>query len=206
MTPAMTTFGIWVGAILTLFVYSFLYKDNPLFRIAEHLYIGSAAGYYFVLQIDNQLRPTVMTRIIEQGMYIRILPILLGLLIYTRFFRSISWLARYTISFQVGVAAGIIITRDFRSLFINQLIATMNPVSGSAAGLENLLVMVCVAATFMYFFFTIEHKGAVGLTAKFGRLTMMVALGAAFGNTVMARVSLFLGRLQFLLGDWLNML
>jgi hypothetical protein len=34
----------------------------------------------------------------------------------------------------------------------------------------------------------------------------MVAFGAAFGYTVMARISLLIGRMQFLLGDWLHLM
>ena len=33
----------------------------------------------------------------------------------------------------------------------------------------------------------------------------MISFGASFGYTVMARVSLLLGRFQFLLGDWLHL-
>ena len=33
---------------------------------------------------------------------------------------------------------------------------------------------------------------------------MMVAFGAMFGNTVMARISLFIGRMRFLLADWIG--
>ena len=36
--------GIWVGALLTLFVFSFLYKDNPFYKFAEHLFVGVSAG------------------------------------------------------------------------------------------------------------------------------------------------------------------
>jgi hypothetical protein len=37
-------------------------------------------------------------------------------------------------------------------------------------------------------------------------MIMMIAFGSAFGNTVMGRLSLFIGRLQYLLGDWLGIL
>ena len=42
-----TGFGVIVGAGLTLLIYSFLYKDNPLFKFAEHIYVGVAAAYIF---------------------------------------------------------------------------------------------------------------------------------------------------------------
>ena len=41
--------GAWVAAGLTLFIYSFLYKDNPLFKLGEHLYVGISVGYAVVL-------------------------------------------------------------------------------------------------------------------------------------------------------------
>jgi hypothetical protein len=34
----------------------------------------------------------------------------------------------------------------------------------------------------------------------------MLTFGAIFANTIMARVSLLVGRINFLLGDWLNLL
>ena len=38
-------FGVWCAALLTLFIFSFLYKDNPFYKFAEHLFVGVSAGY-----------------------------------------------------------------------------------------------------------------------------------------------------------------
>ena len=72
-----------------------------------------------------------------------------------------------------------------------------------ALGTRNVLLVMGVICSLIYFFFTVEHKGVTGYAARAGRWVMMLALGAAFGSTVMARVSLFLGRVQFLLTEWL---
>ena len=32
-----------VAALVTLAIFSFLYKDNPVYKFAEHLYVGVAA-------------------------------------------------------------------------------------------------------------------------------------------------------------------
>src|SRR5262249_23188398 len=51
--------GVWVGALLTLFIFSFLFRDNPLYKFAEHLFVGVSAGYNIVLNywtvIDSNL-------------------------------------------------------------------------------------------------------------------------------------------------------
>ena len=37
--------GTLVAAILTFMVWSYLLGDNPAFRIAEHLFVGTAIGF-----------------------------------------------------------------------------------------------------------------------------------------------------------------
>ncbi len=51
------TFGLWLAALLTLAILSFLYKDNPLYRFAEHLFVGVSAAYIMVLAFwDNVIK------------------------------------------------------------------------------------------------------------------------------------------------------
>ena len=49
-------FGIILGAGLTLAIYSFLYKDNPAFKIAENLYVGVSLGYTIIITWFNFLK------------------------------------------------------------------------------------------------------------------------------------------------------
>jgi hypothetical protein len=36
--------GFWLGIFLTLCILSFLYKDNPFYKLGEHLFIGTSLG------------------------------------------------------------------------------------------------------------------------------------------------------------------
>ncbi len=58
----------------------------------------------------------------------------------------------------------------------------------------------------IYFFFSLEHKGVIGGVSKIGVWFLMIAFGASFGFTVMARMSLLIGRIQFLIRDWLGII
>src|SRR5262249_56192770 len=51
--------SIWLAALLTLFVFSFLYRDNPLYKFAEHLFVGVSAGYYIVLNFWTVIVPNL---------------------------------------------------------------------------------------------------------------------------------------------------
>jgi hypothetical protein len=57
----------------------------------------------------------------------------------------------------------------------------------------------------VYFFFSLEHKGVVGKTARVGVWFLMITFGAAFGFTVMGRITLLVGRFDFLFNDWLGL-
>jgi hypothetical protein len=60
-------------------------------------------------------------------------------------------------------------------------------------------------STLIYFYFSKPHKGVLGGIATLGIWFIMVSFGAHFGYTVMARVSLLIGRVQFLVITWLGL-
>ena len=203
-----STLQMWMIALFTLAVFSVLYKDNPFYRLVEHLYIGTAIGYSVMLAWFQYGKPT-FDSILFKGKPLYIIPTIIGLLIYCRYFKPIAWLARYSLTFTLGYSAGYVISKDFRPLFITQLTATVKPLwdsAGIGGTLNNLVLVVGVVGTLTYFLFTQKRTGIIGAGATVGKWTMMLAFGSAFGNTVMARMSLLLGRVQFLLGDWLHVI
>ena len=71
------------------------------------------------------------------------------------------------------------------------------------AMLSNFILVSGVICTLIYFFFSKEHKGAFGVASRYGIWILMVAFGAAFGYTVMARISILIGRMTDL-GIWIT--
>ena len=67
-------------------------------------------------------------------------------------------------------------------------------------------MLIGVISTLTYFFFSVEHRGAIGGVSKIGIVFLMIGFGSAFGNTVMGRVSLLIQRIDFLLNGWLGAL
>ncbi|MCU0607070.1 MAG: hypothetical protein MUF78_06550, partial [Candidatus Edwardsbacteria bacterium] len=76
-----------------------------------------------------------------------------------------------------------------------------DPFGGLVVG---IVVLVGVLCTISYFYFSREQKGALKVSANVGIWFVMIGFGASFGYTVMARVSLLIGRLQFLFTDWIH--
>ena len=203
---------IWIGAILSLAIFSFLYKENPFYRIAEHIFIGVANGYLVTFYWHNILVP-VLFRPLFAGRLILILSFTIGILYFTRFIPKVSWLVRIPIGIYIGYYTGAYIPAVIQASIIKQIQGTTLSAANFAswhAGpwgiLWSIIVLVGVLCTLSYFYFSKEHKGILGVTSRIGIVFVMIGFGAAFGYTVMARVSLLIGKFQFLLGDWLGII
>jgi hypothetical protein len=197
--------GAWVATGLSLFMYSFLYKDNPFFKLGEHIYVGVSVGYGLVITYYEVMVKKLYVPMVQQGNWWLVIPLLLGLLVLARFIPAIAWLSRISFAFIVGFGSGTAIPRQISSFILQQVQGTLKPlvVSGGPgftfAGLDTLLILVGVVSVLFYFFFSIEHTGVVRQVARIGIYFLMVSFGAAFGYTVMARMSLLIGRFDELI-------
>lgn len=210
----LTFIGTTIGAILTLCVYSFLYKDNPFYRFAEHLVVGVSVGYGVVISVERIFIPYVWRPIFQYHNYMLLIPCIIGVLWWTRFSREYNWLSRYPIAFTMGIGSGLAVPLTMQTTILVQLRYTMqdlivNTPQGGVdiyGSINAILIFVGVISVLLYFYFSKEHTGAYGKFANMGIWFLMVSFGASFGYTVMARISLLIGRLQFLFGDWLKII
>jgi len=208
-------FWMTCAAFLTLSIFSFLYRDNPFYRFAEHLIVGVSAGYWIAILYHTSLTDLWIEPLgasiaafgAPQGTFlgkiwmliVNIAPGALGILMFSRFFEKTSWISRWPIAFTVGIGSGLALTASFQGYLLPQVSDTLRPLVNA----NNIVVFVGVIATLFYFYFSKEHKGALGTVSRVGIVFIMVAFGASFGYTVMARISLLIGRFYFLLHDWL---
>ena len=193
-------FALLPTAFFTLAIFSFLYKDNPMFKLAEHVFAGLSAGYYFGLIYHSVIRQQVWVPLTQDGRWSVIIPGALGLLMFARFFPRIGWTTRLPLAFVIGSTAGIMFIQQLHGMVLPQVGRTVLPLDS----VRNILIIAGVLTTLIYFYFSKPHTGPLGWVASAGIGFIMIAFGAHFGYTVMARVSLLIGRVQFLLVDWLG--
>lgn len=205
-------FGIIFAAGLTLALYSFLYQDNPLFKSAEHIFVGVSAAYstaqiwYLVLLTDVVTPVFNLDKNLDRGYdWILIFPTILGIFMLMRFNQKLEWLSRISFAFVVGLGAGFSIPRSISSFILAQIEPSLRPLTLSIEGFNLLLILIGVITVLIYFLFSIEHSGLIGKASKVGIWFMMISFGASFGYTIMARLSLLIGRVEFLLEDWMNL-
>lgn len=206
--PLWDTIGIWLGAFLTLCIFSFLYKDNPFYKLAEHIFVGISAGYWASLEWHNVFLPNLWRPLTQEGKLLLLVPFVFGILLFSRFTKRFSWFSRWPMALIIGIYAGITIVGYGSGDLILQIHANLLPLwtDNWMTSINNILLTVGVITGLIYFFFSKEHKGALGAGAKVGVWFLMISFGASFGYTVMSRMSLLIGRVYFLLGNWLHII
>jgi len=227
------TIGLWLAAFLTLAIFSFMYRDNPAYRFAEAAIIGVSAAYWMTIGFWDTIVPKLLGSIATDFVRGNILPSLveqssvqviamwvalaLGLMLLMRLSSKGAWISMWPLAFIIGVTAGLKIVSHVESDLLAQSVATFKPLAALERGadgaiavaptvwmsLRNVLIVVGVLCCLTYFFFSVEHKGLVGRSARVGVWYLMITFGAAFGFTVMGRVALLAARVEFLFDDWL---
>ena len=218
-TSLLDITGTLVAAILTLFVFSYLLGDNVLYRFAEHLFVGVAVGYAMVVAFHTVLSSKLMMPMIEamtDGNWGRVLllgiSLIMGLLLLTKPFKTISWLGSLSVAFLVGVGAALAIGGAMLGTLLPQVDATAN-VSyyvtryGSVLGwLSGAVVLIGTIGVLIHFHFGSGEEGSVarlraGLVRTWGglgRWFILIAFAAIMATTFMSRLSFLAGRIQFL--------
>jgi len=192
---------MYVAAILTLMIWSYLHKESILFRFAEYTFIGIASGHLFVMTVIR-LRDSVLVPLVSKSQYLLVLPVVLGIMLYARYYKQTEWLSRWPLAILVGVGTGLATRGMIDAQFVTQILATVTPkdlVNGT-------IIALLTACSLAFFFFTREQRGLFGKLTRAGRLTMMVAMGASFGTLATTRLTLCVDRIKFLVSVLMKIL
>ncbi len=239
-----TDWLVWWSALLSLGIYSFLYRDNVLYKYIEHLFLGVSAGFWFTrtfwdvlynkvwvtfrdyfttkyvssilpighleisLPIVKGSHPIVLlSRITFFDLMVTVIATLFGLLILTRLVPKIAWISRIPLAFIVGLTASITIYTSIQSDILPQIGHTLLPLIEPNIGsmISSVILIIGVLTGLLYFYFSVEQKGALIPLTRLGIMFLMITFGASFGYSVMARVSLVVNTFQFLISDWLGL-
>ncbi|MCP4706952.1 MAG: hypothetical protein GY865_20315 [candidate division Zixibacteria bacterium] len=209
--------GIWLGAFLTLGIISFLYGDNPWYKLSEAIFVGASAGYWFITLFWDNIYGKFYVGVTENHEYMLLVGGVLGFLMLMRLISKIGWISRWPLAFVVGAIAGFYLINYFSSNVMRQVESTILPLFATGYGndifsasfgevISNIVIAGGTFTGLVYFFFSKEHKGVFGGTAKVGIWVIMITFGASFGYTVMSRMSLLIGRMDFIFGDWLGLI
>jgi hypothetical protein len=226
VSVARTT-GLWLAAFFTLACYSYLYKDNPAYKLTESIIVGVSAGYWLTASFWDVIVGKALARLMPDQIrawalpnldpvdpdFLTLVPLILGALLFARLVPGGAWLARWPLALIVGTTAGLKLVLYLDGDFVSQIRNTILPLvvfNDSAFDLDgsarNILLVTSVLCCLTYFYFSVEHRGAVGRVSRCGIWVLMITFGSSFAFTVMGRITLLTMRLEFLFRDWLGLL
>jgi len=193
--------GQLVGAFMMICVFSLLYKENPLSRVAEHALIGVAAGYTFVTNFWFIINTGVKGIFNGNPQYI--IALILGALLFANLSKRWSWLSRYGLALITGTGVALAISRVVLTDILNQVAVVVEPFLSLSSPFEifnSVLMLAITVSVLSYFLFTAKARPEqIGVVNKFGRYAMMVSFGVAYGTTSTYRINMAIGRLDALL-------
>jgi len=210
--------GLWVAALLTLAVLSYVFGSNPFFRFAEYLFVGVAAGYAAGLAWNSALKPRLALVLGDPvtfwyyGVFF-----ILGILLLFRGIRSLSVLGNLPLGMLFGVGAALAIGGALTGSLVPQVGATVSIARQARNGswtvvLDAVLLVLGTIAVLSAFHFTTGSQSGLsqvgqGLVRVFGRVghqVMMIAFGALLAGAIISFYTVLKSRVDFLIYDWIG--
>ena len=124
--------GRWAAALLTVAIFSFLFSDNPFFKLAEHVFIGVGTGYQIARYFNDSIYDKAYKPLFDPPAgtapdWWVIIPAILGALTLLKLIPSLSFWSRWPIAFVAGVTMGLAIITNLQSNVVTQVEATIKP-------------------------------------------------------------------------------
>ena len=181
-------------------VWSYLYKENIFSKTATTITIAISTVHAFQYNFSNASKMAIDPLL--SGDVIYIIPIILGLLLYTRLSTKYSWLASYSYSVSLGLGTGATLSTLFSSNVAQLIVNTAEKPflgTGIVDQLSGLLLFVGTLLAITYWIFTKEATGIFGMGVRIGRWFLMISIGLLYAEDVVWSQSLFVAAMEMVL-------
>jgi hypothetical protein len=209
---------IWtiVGFVLTLMVFSYIFGDNFLFRLATYLFIGVSAGFVVLTLVTQVFIPKLfnplMTGTLDQRI-IALVPLILGGLLLTKLSPRLARMGNISMAYLIGVSAAVMIGGLVMGSLLPQVIATVNLFDLKSAAIKSdpvlqlvdaVFILVGTISTLMYFYFGArvrpnlppQRSRLVAIFAQIGQVFIGITLGALFAGVYSAALAALIERVS----------
>src|SRR3989339_118991 len=116
---------VWAAALCTISIFSYLWKENPLYRVLEHIFVGLSVGYGICITWYQVLLPKFWAPLIEEKQFTLLIPAAMAILMLFRFSQKHGWLSFWPLAFLIGFS-GYSIPAIIDTSLLKQLQATIN--------------------------------------------------------------------------------
>jgi hypothetical protein len=207
--------------VITIFILSYLFGDNILFRIAVYVFVGAATGYVAAVAWNEVLYPNLVQPIwsgavfADPGQAVWIaLPLLGSFLLLFKVSPRLSHVGQLPMAYLVGVGAAVTIGGAVLGTLLPQVRATFDGFDLRSAGtsgvdtaitlFNGVLVLLGVIGTLVYFHFgatqkadgSVRRNPVVNVLAWIGRIYIAITFGVLFAGVYMAALTALIERMD----------
>lgn len=203
--------GLLIGSLLTIFVYSYVVRDNLMYRLAVHVLVGVSAGFAGVIAIRDVILPVIRSATsTETGLafLIWLVPLILGITLLLKLIPRFSWIGNSSMAVLIAVGSAVGLVGAIIGTLIPQITASYEN------GLRTLVVAGLTICALAYFHFTgrIESDGQVAMPAWYqyigvtGRFVITITLAGIFAGLFSTSLVLLGERLDFYFDAFSNLI
>lgn len=203
--------GLAIGLILTLFIFSYLLGDNPLYRLAVHILVGVSAAFAAVIVMQQVLGPIlaqIRANPTDPKNALWLIPLLFALLLVLKQLPATAWLGNSSLALMVGVGAAVALVGAVTGTFWPQVTA----VSGSNA-LQKIIIALFTISVLLSFQFTAIRRPATWqppawqrAIAITGKVVLTITFGVLFANVLGTSITLLTDRINSIFTGILQLL
>lgn len=203
MTLSADLIGGVVGFVLTLMVLSYLIADNPLYRIALHLFVGAVAGFVVVTVTLDVFVPQLLAG--GGSGWVTVVGLILAALLVIKMFSGGFNLGRLPLAYLVGLGAAVAVGGAVTGTLLPQTQATWFALGGDLSQLaSNLLIFIGTACTLLAFHYGAragvppQQSAPIRALALAGQFFIGVTFGVIYAGALAGSVSYLAERVNFL--------
>ncbi len=206
-----------VAFLFTLFIFSYLIGDNPLFRIAVYIFVGVAAGYVAAVACRQVLWSDLIYPLLHDAPLQKALltiPLILSALLLVKVSPRLTRLGMPAMALLVGVSAAVAVGGAVMGTIFPQIDATINLFDArsatSASQFAEMMfngawILAGVVTTLVYFHFgartsnngSVRRFALIEVVAFIGSIFLAITLGVLFAGVYSAALTALIDRLHF---------
>ena len=207
----------FLSFVFTVALFSYLLGDNPVYRLALHLFIGVSIGYVTLVVIYHVLYPRLVVPLLSGDIGViglATVPLVLFIFLALKLNPRTSALGNISIAYLIGVGTAIATGGAISGTLIPQIRATWLSLlpGGGRSFINNIVIVAGAITTLLYFQFWIRGKTSSGearqmaimqLLSKIGQGFMVLTMGVIYGGIILSGLAVFSERLTALT-QWLT--
>src|SRR5574341_269435 len=190
---------------------SYLIGDNPVYRVALHLFIGVAIGYAVLVVAFQVLVPRLLQPMLSGDMaaiILALVPLLLFIFLILKLSPRTSGLGNLAIAYLIGVGAAVAVGGAVSGTVLPQIRSTWTAWT-YAGPLATLVIAVGTIGILIYFQFWLRSRSVSGdpqriplirLASNVGQGFLVLTLAAIYGGMILSGIAIFSHQVTLLAG------